>query len=230
MAPKVLIVDDEEHIIELITFNLELKGYEVDSASDGEEALQKFKKIKPDLILLDIMLPKINGIEVCRRIRESEELPDVAIIMLTARGMEKDKVEGLEVGADDYITKPFSIQELMARIKAVMRRWNTLPKERESEHLEYGALQIDPQNYEVYKNGAKLDLTLKEFELLKLLAVNRGKVFSRNDLLDKVWGYEYFGESRTVDVHIRHLRKKIEDDDKDPRYIETVRGVGYKFK
>lgn len=230
MAPKVLIVDDEEHIIELITFNLELKGYEVDSASDGEEALQKFKKIKPDLILLDIMLPKINGIEVCRRIRESEELPDVAIIMLTARGMEKDKVEGLEVGADDYITKPFSIQELMARIKAVMRRWNTLPKERESEHLEYGALQIDPQNYEVYKNGAKLDLTLKEFELLKLLAVNRGKVFSRNDLLDKVWGYEYFGESRTVDVHIRHLRKKIEDDDKDPHYIETVRGVGYKFK
>lgn len=230
MAPKVLIVDDEEHIIELITFNLELKGYEVDSASDGEEALQKFKKIKPDLILLDIMLPKINGIEVCHRIRESEELPDVAIIMLTARGMEKDKVEGLEVGADDYITKPFSIQELMARIKAVMRRWNTLPKERESEHLEYGALQIDPQNYEVYKNGAKLDLTLKEFELLKLLAVNRGKVFSRNDLLDKVWGYEYFGESRTVDVHIRHLRKKIEDDDKDPRYIETVRGVGYKFK
>lgn len=230
MAPKVLIVDDEEHIIELITFNLELKGYEVDSASDGEEALQKFKKIKPDLILLDIMLPKINGIEVCRRIRESEELPDVAIIMLTARGMEKDKVEGLEVGADDYITKPFSIQELMARIKAVMRRWNTLPKERESEHLEYGALQIDPQNYEVYKNGVKLDLTLKEFELLKLLAVNRGKVFSRNDLLDKVWGYEYFGESRTVDVHIRHLRKKIEDDDKDPRYIETVRGVGYKFK
>lgn len=230
MAPKVLIVDDEEHIIELITFNLELKGYEVDSASDGEEALQKFKKIKPDLILLDIMLPKINGIEVCRRIRESEELPDVAIIMLTARGMEKDKVEGLEVGADDYITKPFSIQELMARIKAVMRRWNTLPKEREFEHLEYGALQIDPQNYEVYKNGAKLDLTLKEFELLKLLAVNRGKVFSRNDLLDKVWGYEYFGESRTVDVHIRHLRKKIEDDDKDPRYIETVRGVGYKFK
>lgn len=230
MLPKVLIVDDEEHIVELIRFNLELKGYEVDCAYDGEEALEKVETFRPSLVLLDVMLPGKDGIEVCREIRKNKELQDVAIIMLTARGMEKDKVEGLEVGADDYMTKPFSVQELIARMKAVMRRWQASSKEKESEYLEYDALRIDPYNYEVYKNGSKLDLTLKEFELLKLLAVNQGKVLHRNYLLDKVWGYEYFGESRTVDVHIRHLRKKIEDDDKAPRYIETVRGVGYKFK
>lgn len=230
MNPKVLIVDDEENIVELLKFNMELKGYEVECAYDGEEALEKARNFKPSLILLDIMLPKIDGIKVCDKIREDESLADTAIIMLTAKNMEKDKVAGLETGADDYITKPFSVKELMARIKAVSRRLKHSPAKLEDSRLEIGDIEIDLNNYEVKKRGEILDLTLKEFELLKLLAMNKGKVLSRNHLLDKVWGYEYFGETRTVDVHIRHLRKKIEDNDKVPKYIETVRGVGYKFK
>lgn len=227
MSPKVLIVDDEENIVELLRFNMEQAGYEVEFAYDGEEALRRAESFRPELILLDIMLPKMDGIEVCRRIREDDRLKETAIIMLTAKNVEKDKITGLESGADDYITKPFSVNELLARIKAVNRR--VRQQTGENEKLRYEDLEIDLANYLVSKNGAVLDLTLKEFELLKLLVVNRGKVMHRNELLDLIWGYEYFGDPRTVDVHIRHLRKKIEDDAKQPQYIHTVRGVGYRL-
>lgn len=230
MNKKILIVDDEENIVELIKFNLELKGYEVYSAYDGMEGLNMAKDIKPSLILLDLMLPILDGTKVCEKIREDEELKETPIIMLTAKNMEKDKVIGLELGADDYMTKPFSVKELMARIKAVSRRYSSSDKMPEIKIIDEGDLKIDLENYEAFKLDEKIDLTLKEFELLKLLALNKGKVLSRNYLLDKIWGYEYFGETRTVDVHIRHLRKKIEDNDKMPKYIETIRGVGYKLR
>ncbi len=229
MKTKILVVDDEEHIVELLKFNLDLKGYEVVVAYDGLDGFIKTKELKPDLILLDRMLPNMDGIEVLRRIREDESVKDIPIIMLTAKTMEKDKIEGLEIGADDYIEKPFSVKEVLARANAVLRRYS-VNKEEDKNVIFLGDIKIDLQNYEVIKNEEKLDLTLKEFELLKLLIQNRGKVLSRNFLLDKIWGYEYFGETRTVDVHIRHLRKKIEEDDKRPQYIETIRGVGYKIK
>lgn len=230
MNKKILIVDDEENIVELIKFNLELKGYEVYSAYDGMEGLKMAKDIKPSLILLDLMLPILDGTKVCEKIREDEEIKETPIIMLTAKNMEKDKIIGLELGADDYMTKPFSVKELMARIKAVIRRYSSSDKMPEIKIIDEGDLKIDLENYEAFKLDEKIDLTLKEFELLKLLALNKGKVLSRNYLLDKIWGYEYFGETRTVDVHIRHLRKKIEDNDKMPKYIETIRGVGYKLR
>lgn len=229
MGLKILIVDDEEHIVELLKFNLEVKGYKVLCAYDGVDGFNLAKEEKPDLVLLDLMLPGIDGIEVCRRMKSDSELKKTPVIMLTAKNLEQDKIKGLEIGADDYMTKPFSVKELMARVKAVLRRFD-LAKEPEAEILYIGELKIDVENYEVFKNQEKLDLTLKEFELLKVLAVNRSKVLSRNYLLDKIWGYEYFGETRTVDVHIRHLRKKIEDNDRNPQYIETVRGIGYKIK
>lgn len=227
MSLKVLIVDDEENIVELLKFNMEQIGYQVEFAYDGEEALRKASSFRPELILLDIMLPKTDGIEVCRRIRQDERLKEAAIIMLTAKNVESDKIIGLEAGADDYITKPFSVNELIARIKAVNRR--VRHQSPENEKLIYEDLEIDLANYLASKNGNDLDLTLKEFELLKLLVLNRGKVMNRNELLDRIWGYEYFGDPRTVDVHIRHLRKKIEDDAKQPQYIHTVRGVGYRL-
>ncbi|MDO4719059.1 MAG: response regulator transcription factor [Peptostreptococcaceae bacterium] len=227
MSLKVLIVDDEENIVELLRFNMEQNGYRVEFAYDGEEALHKASAFRPELILLDVMLPKMDGVEVCRRIRQDERLKEAAIIMLTAKNVESDKIIGLEAGADDYITKPFSVNELIARIKAVNRRVRHQPFE--NEKLIYEDLEIDLANYLASKNGSDLDLTLKEFELLKLLVLNRGKVMNRNELLDRIWGYEYFGDPRTVDVHIRHLRKKIEDDAKQPQYIHTVRGVGYRL-
>lgn len=229
MQRKILIVDDEENIVELLKFNLETKGFAVEFAYDGFDGVIKAKDTKPDLILLDLMLPRMDGIEVCKIIREDKDVSETPIIMLTAKNVESDKIEGLNSGADDYITKPFSIKELMARINAVMRRYG-VKEEKEENVIEIEGLKIDMANYEVFKNGEKVDLTLKEFEILKLLVSNRGKVMSRNVLLDQIWGYEYFGETRTVDVHIRHLRKKIEDDDKKPKYIETVRGVGYKMR
>lgn len=230
MNETILVVDDEVNIVELIKFNLELRGYEVECANDGEEALRKAKDIRPSLILLDLMLPIMDGSMVCKKIREDRDIKDTPIIMLTAKNMEKDKIYGLESGADDYITKPFSVKELMARVKAVMRRYSTIAQTTQQTNIVSGELVIDLQTYELFKKGKKIDLTRKEFELLKLLSINRGKVLTRNYLLDKVWGYEYFGGTRTVDVHIRHLRKKIEDDDKNPQYIETIRGVGYKMK
>ncbi|MCT4621346.1 MAG: response regulator transcription factor [Marinisporobacter sp.] len=225
----VLVVDDEQHIIELIQFNLESHGYEVITSENGEDAIAVAEEKMPDVIILDLMLPGIDGFEACKRIRSNEKTRKIPIIMLTAKGEEMDKVLGLELGADDYLTKPFSVRELIARIKAVLRRFEEIPKE-VIKLVKVNDIVIDVEKHEVMKNGELIELTLKEFELLKILAKNRGKVLSRNFLLDEVWGYDYFGETRTVDVHIRHLRKKIEDNDKYPIYIETIRGIGYKMK
>ncbi len=223
---KILIVDDEDHIRELLKFNLEKNGYIVYMANDGLEGLKLAREKQVDLILLDLMLPGMDGFEVCKEIRKDNIISNVPIIMLTAKSEEIDKILGLELGADDYITKPFSIRELSARIKALLRRSNV---KYDNEVLRFGNITLNLQTREVLKNGGKLDFTLKEFEVLKLLIQNKGKILTREILLDKIWGYEYVGETRTVDVHIRHIRKKIEEDDKNPIYIQTIRGVGYKF-
>lgn len=226
---KILVVDDEEHIIELIRFNLETNGYCVIEANDGNEALKKVKEEKPDLVILDLMLPSIDGIEICKILRKDKETEKLPIIMLTAKSEEIDMIIGLEIGADDYITKPFSVRELLARIKAVLRRTQERQERRENV-IKIGDITIDVEKHEVTKKGKKIDLTLKEFELLRILSEKRGNVLTRNYLLDEIWGYDYFGDTRTVDVHIRHLRRKIEDDDKNPQYIQTIRGIGYKIK
>ncbi|MGU8379094.1 response regulator transcription factor [Clostridium perfringens] len=223
---KVLIVDDEEHIRELIKFNLKKEGYDIEVAINGVEALNIIREIKFDLILLDLMLPEIDGLEVCKEIRRNEETSDIPVMMITAKGEEFDKVLGLELGADDYITKPFSIRELMARVKALLRRSNF---KKEENIIKFGDVVVNFKTREVIKGTENVELTLKEFELLKLLIKNKDNILTRELLLDKIWGYEYIGETRTVDVHIRHLRKKIESDDKNPQYIQTIRGVGYKF-
>ena len=211
MKPKILIIDDEIHIVELIRFNLETSGYEVDIAYDGLDGYLKIKENAPQLVLLDWMLPNISGIDMLKKIRNDKSLSDIPVIMLTAKNMESDKIEGLELGADDYITKPFSIKENVENILTV------------------GSLNVNLLKHEVFKGNEKIDLTLKEFELLKLLLESKGKVLSRNYLLDKIWGYDYYGETRTVDVHIRYLRKKIEGDNSSEKYIQTIRGVGYKI-
>lgn len=226
---KILVVDDEEHILELIKFNLESAGYQVVTAENGEDALRLCSEEKPDLVLLDIMLPGIDGLEVCRRLKSQKETMLIPIIMITAKGEEVDKIIGLELGADDYITKPFSIKELLARISSVLRRYN-INVNREEEVLTLKDITLDLIKHEVTKDGVKLDLTLKEFDLLKILLQNKGKVLSRNFLLDKIWGYEFYGETRTVDVHIRYLRKKIEGSNSNEKYIETIRGIGYKIE
>lgn len=223
---KILIVDDEEHICELIKFNLENGGYKTIVASGGMEALKMAKEERPKLILLDVMLPGMDGYDVCKEIRKNELIASTPIIMITARGEELDKVLGLELGADDYITKPFSVRELLARVKAILRR--TSVKDFDKYYV-FGEISIDFERHEVLKKGEKVELTLKEFELLQMLIKNRGRVMTRDFLLDKIWGYEYVGETRTVDVHIRHIRQKIENCDKKPKYIETIRGVGYRF-
>lgn len=223
---KILIVDDEDHIRELLKFNLEKNGYIVYMANDGLNGLKLAREKQVDLILLDLMLPGMDGFEVCKEIRRDNIISNVPIIMLTAKSEEIDKILGLELGADDYITKPFSIRELSARVKALLRRSNV---KYDNEILRFGNITLNLQTREVLKHGKKLDFTLKEFEVLKLLIQNKGKILTREILLDKIWGYEYVGETRTVDVHIRHIRKKIEEDDKKPIYIQTIRGVGYKF-
>ena len=223
---KILIVDDEDHIRELLKFNLEKNGYIVYMANDGLNGLKLAREKQVDLILLDLMLPGMDGFEVCKEIRRDNIISNVPIIMLTAKSEEIDKILGLELGADDYITKPFSIRELSARIKALLRRSNV---KYDNEILRFGNITLNLQTREVLRHGKKLDFTLKEFEVLKLLIQNKGKILTREILLDKIWGYEYVGETRTVDVHIRHIRKKIEEDDKKPIYIQTIRGVGYKF-
>lgn len=232
MKKKVLVIDDESYIVELLKFNLEMSGYEVYESYDGFDGFLKAKETKPDIILLDWMLPNITGVDVLAKIRTEKDIKNTPVIMLTAKNMENDKIQGLECGADDYMTKPFSIKELLARINSVMRRYGTTNnvEEEELEILTLGDINVNISKHEVTKNGKKLDLTFKEFELLKLLIKNRGKVLSRNYLLDKIWGYEYYGETRTVDVHIRYLRKKIEDEDNNEKYIETIRGVGYKVE
>ena len=223
---KILVVDDEEHIQELIKFNLEKNGYKVICADNGIDAIKLAKEQLPQLMLLDLMLPGMDGLDVCKEIRKDSSMSNMPIIMITAKGEEIDKIIGLELGADDYITKPFSVRELVARIKAILRRTNMQIVEKT---FNIGNLTIDFGKHEVSKNDSRIDLTLKEFELLEILIKNKGRVMTRDFLLDKIWGYEYVGETRTVDVHIRHLRQKIEDDDKNPAYIQTIRGIGYRF-
>lgn len=227
----ILAVDDEEHILELIRYNLEGAGYKVLEAESGEEALELLDKKKCDLLLLDWMLPGIDGIDVIKRIRENPALKKMPVILLTAKNEEINKVVGLEIGADDFLTKPFGIYELLARIKAVLRRSeDTYEKVETKEEILYiDYLSINKARRIVEANGNPIDLSLKEFDLLYLLAKNRGFVYSRDMLLEKVWGYDYEGETRTVDVHISNLRKKLEKDDQNPKIIKTVRGVGYKI-
>ena len=232
MANKVLIVEDERAIVEILKFNLSREGYETLEALDGETGLELGRTADPDLILLDVMLPRLGGFEICRQLRE--EGSTVPIIMLTAREEENDKVFGLEAGADDYITKPFSMRELLARVKANMRRrvldsGNAAAAGAVPEPEGTGGLQLDPDNYAATKNGVPVELTQKEFDLLRFLMRSPGKVFSREALMEKVWNYGYFGDMRTVDVTIRRLREKIEDDPGKPGYIITKRGVGYYF-
>ena len=226
---KILVVDDEASIVTMLAYNLKKEGYDVVTAEDGEVALEKFESENPDLLLLDIMMPKMDGYEVCRKIREKSNVP---IIMLTARADEVDKVVGLEMGADDYVTKPFGNRELIARVKANLRRSDIAPvtnNEKDGNNQVYGDLNIDFDRYEVTKRGEVINLTLREFELLTFLATQTPTIFTRENLLEKVWVYEYFGYVRAVDVTIRRLREKIEDDPSKPKYIVTKRGVGYYF-
>lgn len=225
---KILVVDDEEHIAELISYNLSSNGYKVITANNGIDAVKVAIEEKPSLILLDLMIPGKDGYDVCKEVRSNNEIRNTPIIMLTAKSEELDKILGLELGADDYITKPFSIKELLARVSSVLRRYN-INKENVENILTVGSLNVNLLKHEVFKGNEKIDLTLKEFELLKLLLESKGKVLSRNYLLDKIWGYDYYGETRTVDVHIRYLRKKIEGDNSSEKYIQTIRGVGYKI-
>lgn len=225
---RILVVEDEKSISDIVKFNLVKEGFDVEAAYDGEEALVKVYSFKPDLILLDIMLPKLDGFQICKRIRESLNTP---IVMLTAKEEEVDKVLGLELGADDYITKPFGMRELMARIKANIRRMDLLNNdENHVKSMDFGILTLDLNKYEVRKNNEVVELTLREYELLKYLAEQENQVFTREKLLEEVWGYEYYGDIRTVDVTIRRLREKIEDDSSDPQYIMTKRGIGYYFR
>jgi len=225
---KIIVVEDEINIFELIKFNLENNGYQVIGVHDGALAVDIIVEEKPNLILLDLMLPNKDGISICREVRETSEIKKTPIIILTAKETEFDKVLGLELGADDYITKPFSIKELMARVKAMLRR--TKDSKEHENIIKFDTIELHQDAFSVYKNGVLIGLTLKEYELLLLLVKNKGKVLNRNFLLDTIWGYDYIGETRTVDVHIRHIRQKIEPDDTNPKYIETVRGVGYRFK
>lgn len=226
MPGKILVVDDEPAILELVTYNLEQAGFSTLTATDGETALKLVEAEKPDLVILDIMLPKLDGFEVCRNIRARYNTP---ILMLTARREEVDRVLGLELGADDYLVKPFSPRELVARVRAILRRVAEAGGRKDGLII-VGDLVINPESHEVQVRGKKVELTLKEYQLLKFLAENPGRVFTREALLDRVWEGDYFGDTRTIDVHIRHLREKIEEDPSNPRYILTVRGVGYKFR
>jgi two-component system alkaline phosphatase synthesis response regulator PhoP len=221
---KILIIEDEPNIRELVVYNLNQNGYQGMEAEDGLAGISMVRSEHPDLILLDVMLPGKNGYDICKELRaEGLKTP---IIMLTAKNEEIDKVLGLEFGADDYISKPFGIRELMARIKAVLRRYEN---NTEQEGTRIGDLVINTESHEVKLGGKTLELTLKEFDLLRVLAENRGRVMTRDQLLDKVWGFEYIGETRTVDVHVRYLRKKLGDEDNEGKYIQTIRGMGYKM-
>lgn len=232
MSQKILVVDDEQSIVTLLKYNLETAGYIVEVAYDGEEALKKVETEQPELIVLDVMLPKKDGIEVCKTIRSDKNL--VPILMLTAKDDEFDRVLGLELGADDYMTKPFSPREVVARVKAILRRSqfvNEIEKEDvDDEDIIIGSIRIRPEFFEVYKEDELLELTLKEFELLLYLIERQGRVITREHMLNSVWNYEFAGDSRIVDVHISHLRDKLEENPKQPKLIKTVRGLGYKLE
>jgi two-component system, OmpR family, alkaline phosphatase synthesis response regulator PhoP len=234
MSKKILVVDDEQSIVTLIQYNLEQSGYTVLTANDGEEGRDKAIEQSPDLIILDLMLPKMDGIEVCKQLRQQKLM--TPILMLTAKDDEFDKVLGLELGADDYMTKPFSPREVVARVKAILRRsqavietTNQLIKE-QKDYLQVGDLKVYPEHYEAYFQGKQLELTPKEFELLLFLTENKGRVLTRDQLLSAVWNYDFAGDTRIVDVHISHLREKIESNTKKPTYIKTIRGLGYKLE
>lgn len=232
MSQKVLVVDDEQSIVTLLKYNLETAGYIVEVAYDGEEALQKVESSQPDLIVLDVMLPKKDGIEVCKTIRSDKNL--VPILMLTAKDDEFDRVLGLELGADDYMTKPFSPREVVARVKAILRRSQFVNEvehnETDDEDIIIDSIRIRPEFFEVYKDDELLELTPKEFELLLYLIERQGRVITREHILNSVWNYEFAGDSRIVDVHISHLRDKLEENPKQPKLIKTVRGLGYKLE
>lgn len=230
IGSKILIVDDEQPILTLLEYNLKQSNFETVKASDGEEAILMVENENPDLILLDLMLPKMDGIEVCKYLRQRSI--NTPIIMLTAKGEEPDRILGLEIGADDYMTKPFSPREVVARVKAVLRRTTdrTGNDEEESQVLRSRELSVHPDRYEVYLNGNALDFTPKEFELLVYFMQNKNRVLSRDQLLSAVWNYDFAGDTRIVDVHVSHLRDKIEENTKKPVFIKTVRGIGYKFE
>jgi two-component system OmpR family response regulator len=227
MAEKIFIVEDDINLLEAVEYNLRKEGYGVITASDGEQALEVARKEKPDLIILDIMLPKMNGFEVCRILRKEMTVP---ILMLTAKADETDKIVGLEIGADDYMTKPFSMRELMARVRAMLRRSKMVETPTGQALIKIGNLEVDTARHRAALAGAVLELSPKEFDLLAFLARNKGLVFTREQLLEKVWGYDFAGDTRTVDVHIRWLRQKIETDAGHPKYLLTVRGTGYKLE
>ena len=222
---KILVVDDEKVLVKGIKFNLENEGYQVETGSDGEEAVDKARTGQFDLIILDLMMPKIDGLQACMKIREFSNVP---VIMLTAKGEDADKIIGFECGADDYITKPFNILELKARIRALLRRAaSSAQQQREADRLTQGSITLDVAERAAWRDGMRVDLTAKEFDLMVLLMQNPGRVYSRENLLNLVWGYEYIGEFRTVDVHIRRLREKLEPDPASPEHILTKWGVGY---
>jgi two-component system, OmpR family, alkaline phosphatase synthesis response regulator PhoP len=229
MSKKVLVVDDEQSIVTLLTYNLEQAGFTVVTANDGEEAIEKVASEQPAFIILDLMLPKLDGVEVCKQLRQQKVM--TPILMLTAKDDEFDKVLGLELGADDYMTKPFSPREVVARVKAILRRTQFSNGEMETkDQIVIGDLKILPDSYEAYFRGERLELTPKEFELLVYLAKHKGRVLTRDQLLSSVWNYDFAGDTRIVDVHISHLREKIEQDTKKPIYIKTIRGLGYKLE
>src|SRR5215218_6656996 len=226
--PKVMVVDDEESLLEAIRYALSREGFEGVTARDGGDAVRDFDAERPDLVVLDLMLPTLNGWDVCRRIRATSQVP---ILMLTARDAEVDRVVGLEMGADDYVTKPFSLRELVARVRALLRRAGTSvdgPRP-ETAVLEAGGIRLDAERHEVSVRGTQVNLPLKEFELLEILMENRNRVLTRQTLIDRVWGYDYVGDTKTLDVHVKRLRARVEEDRHDPRLIVTVRGVGYRF-
>ncbi len=233
VGSKVLIVEDDRTLLEVLQYNLAREGYDVLTAADGAAGLEAARSDKPDLVILDVMLPKMDGYEVCRILRRETTVP---IMMLTAKTEETDRVVGLEVGADDYVTKPFSMRELMARVRAMLRRTEMMKKEAESGALapapclKAGDLEIDTARHTVFRSGVAVELSRMEFALLEFLARNQGQVFSRDHLLEKVWGYDFAGDTRTVDVHVSWLRHKIETDPAHPEHLVTVRGVGYKFE
>ncbi|MFB1080447.1 response regulator transcription factor [Jeotgalibacillus sp. JSM ZJ347] len=233
MKKKVLVVDDEQSIVTLLKYNLEQSGYEVLTAYDGAEGIELVENEHPDLLVLDLMLPVMDGIEVCKQLRQKQI--HIPIIMLTAKDEEFDKVLGLELGADDYMTKPFSPREVVARVKAILRRSGRIevkePEiEIEEDFIELGEVKVFPEQYEAYYKGEQIDLTPKEFELLVYLIENKGRVLTRDQLLQTVWNYDFAGDTRIVDVHISHLREKIEENTKKPVYIKTIRGLGYKME
>lgn len=223
---KILIVDDEENIVSLIEYNLKNAGFQTIAAYDGRTGLSMAKEHKPDLIVLDLMLPEMDGFDVVRELRKESNIP---VLMLTARSEEFDRVLALELGADDYLIKPFSTRELVARVKAILRRAHGEMKEAARNMIKAGPITIDGEKHQVFVYEKEIQLTTKEYDLLKLLVTNQGRVFSREKLLEQLWDYDYFGDTRTIDVHIRHLREKIEEDSANPEYLKTVRGVGYKF-